>query len=116
MTNFRVWPYPVSHASPRFSALPICYAELNDRLRARSGPLIVGFRFPCLIERLRGTLRDITLADRVAVIYEGGAKVYIEDEYPPDSLEEHMSVIEHRIDRPNYGIPPAVRTPPLGAF
>lgn len=44
----------------------------------------------------------MTLADRVAVIYEGGAKVYIEDKYPPDSLEEHMNVIEHRIDRPNY--------------
>lgn len=53
-------------------------------------------------ERLRGTLQDITLADGVAVVYQGGAKVYIANKYPPDSLEEHMSVIEQRIDRPNY--------------
>jgi hypothetical protein len=57
---------------------------------------------PPAIERLRGTLQDITLADRVAVIYEGAAKVYIENQYPADSLDEHMSVIKHRIDRPNY--------------
>lgn len=35
------------------------------------------------IERLRGTLQDIMLADRVAVIYEGSAKVYIAENTHP---------------------------------